>query len=388
LGSGFWPFTSKVGGIIPCWSSVEETIAPPTLTVEKDGTVKNKPTSAVVNIVWSMRYPVAEPGGGGLSTAAKAGIGAGAGVAAILIAGLAICLWRQRRKNKKLAEVAPSDPPPEAQPQQQQQQPPFQQQQPQMMQQPAVPNGQYPPSAYGNMPPPSDRASITTSGAPISPLALAPQHTGTSNGHISELSTSQSDQQLLHNNNGQAAAAAHAHRISYSSSSGGNGSGTGSPAVGASNLNGPGGYPAPIAEADEGQMRYPQYGYPPQQQQQHPPQQYQQQYPPQQQQYPPQQQQQQPQQYYFVPAGQHTPQMHVPMHMPMQMQMPAQGQGGQQYYPPQGGYAYPQQQPHQPHQQGYSQHVPEMSAGREADPPQEVLGSAVGDAAAAKPAGS
>ncbi|KAK4148480.1 hypothetical protein C8A00DRAFT_19695 [Chaetomidium leptoderma] len=192
--NGFWPFTSAVGGITPCWSSIAR-VAPPTLTLEKDAKTMDKPTSAVVNIVWSMRYPVADPGGGGLSTAAKAGIGAGAGVAAILIAGLAFCLWRSKRKNKKLAEPQQPIPP----------QPTFQQPQPQMMQQGAVPNGQYPPGPFppgmvapGMMAPPSDGASIMTSATPVSAAALVPQTTGTSGGGVSELS-SQSGQNLLHN---------------------------------------------------------------------------------------------------------------------------------------------------------------------------------------------
>ncbi|KAK3901972.1 hypothetical protein C8A05DRAFT_15909 [Staphylotrichum tortipilum] len=185
--NGFWPFTSAVGGITPCWSS-KTSIRAPTLTVEKDAKSMDKPTSAVVNIVWAMRYPVADTSGssGGLSTAAKAGIGAGAGVAVILIAALAICLWRSKRKNKALtpdpaaaAAAAAAFPPPGQQP------PPMMQQQP---------NGQYPPSlAPGVALSPSDHASIMTSTTtPLSAAALVPQNTGTSGGAVSELSSSQS----------------------------------------------------------------------------------------------------------------------------------------------------------------------------------------------------
>jgi hypothetical protein len=333
LDSGFWPFTKEVGGQTPCWSSMDE-VEPPTLTLPKDAKTLDKPTSAVVNIVWAMRYPVGEPGGGGLSTAAKAGIGAGAGVAAILIGGLAICLWRSRRKNKQLAAAQPAVPPG----QMQQQQPPFPQ--PQMMQQTAVPNGQYPlGGAYapGKVPLPSDGASIMSNTTTLSPppQALAPQHTGTSAGGLSELS-SPNGQHAFHNgqpgNGYYPGAAVPNPRVSYASSNG-----TGSPAIGPNGQ----GYPAPIAEADEGhQAHYNQYGY---------------------------QQQQQQQQHYAVPGQQ------------------GQGQGQGQYYPPQqqqGAYAYsPQQQgyPQQQHQQqpGYPQNVPEMSAHREVDPPQEVMGSEV-----------
>ncbi|EAQ90025.1 hypothetical protein CHGG_06644 [Chaetomium globosum CBS 148.51] len=342
--NGFWPFTKAVGGITPCWSSVS-TVEPPTLTLEKDAKTKDKPTSAVVNIVWSMRFEVADPGGGGLSTAAKAGIGAGAGVAVILIAGLAICLWRSRRKNKKLAEA--QQPAPPAQAQMQQQQPPFSQ--PQTMPQASVINGQYPPGAFhpgmAAMPthPPSDRTSTVTSGTSAFPAVLIPQHTGTSGGGVSELS-SQSGQNLLHNGqSGYYAGGATNPHIPY-----GGRSGTGSPAVGTNGQ----GYPAPIAEADEGhqQQQYPQYGY----QHQHP-----QQYPPQ-----TQQQQQQPQHYL-------TQQQQQYYGASLVQQMPPQGQGQGPYFPhPQAGYAYPPQQ-----QPVHSQNVPEMSASREADPPQEVMGS-------------
>ncbi|KAK4102807.1 hypothetical protein N658DRAFT_324595 [Parathielavia hyrcaniae] len=317
--TGFWPFTKEIGGITPCWSSVR-TVDPPTLTVEEDAQTKDKPTSAVINIVWAMRYPVDDSSGGkGLSTAAKAGIGAGAGVAAILIGGLAICLWRSRRKNKKLAEAQSAAPPAMA----------------------PNPTGQYPaPGTYppgmlppGKVPSPSDRTSVMTNTTLASAPTLAPQqHPDMSAGG----GVSQNGQHVLHNSQPgggsyfpHGAVAANP-RVSYGSSTG-----AVSPPLGGAS--GQQGYPAPIAEADEGQPRaqaqgqYLPYGY--QQQQQ----------------------QQQQQQYYGVPA---------------------QGQGqGQYYHHPQaqGGYVYPH-----PQQHGYPpQNAHEMSSGREADPPQEVMGSEV-----------
>jgi hypothetical protein len=296
----------------------------------------DKPTSAVVNIVWAMRYPVVDTSGssGGLSTAAKAGIGAGAGVAVILIAALAICLWRSKRKNKQLATPAPATAqaiPPQQQQPPMMQQPPFQQQ----------PNGQYmyPP---GTALSPSDRASIMTSTTtPLSATAaLIPQSTGTSGGAVSELSSAQSGQNLLPGQQQQQAGyfAGANPRVSYGSSAG-----AASPGIAAANGQA---YPAPIAEADEGAAAAAAaaaayhaqgaYAYPQQQQQQ-----YGQQYPPQQQQgyYPP--QQQQPQQHYYPPQQQ-------------------------------GGYVYPP-----PQQQQQQQPAHEMSAMREAEPPQEVMGSQV-----------
>jgi hypothetical protein len=310
----------------------------PTLTVAKDDTKTGKPTSAVVNIVWSMRYPLNDQGSGGLSTAAKAGIGAGAGIAAIIIIGLAIGLWRYRRKHKKLVQAQQTVPPGQL-PQQQTAFP-----QPPPMQQAAVPNGQYPSGQYypgvyqqpvmvaHNMPPSSDRtsgvSSMPSTMGTTSPLA--PQHTGTSGGGASELS-SQSGQGLGHN----------VQQAGYSAVGGGNGQA----------------YPAPIAEADEGQHPYSQYGYQQPQQHQHQQHQYQQYYAaPQQQQ--PQQQPQQQHQYYATPQQQMEPH-------------------GQHHSPPpgEGGYDYQQYQ-QQPQQQGFyssqSAHIPEMSADRE---PQEVAGS-------------
>ncbi|KAJ4298420.1 hypothetical protein N0V88_003450 [Collariella sp. IMI 366227] len=314
--NGFWPFTREVGGITPCWSSIARTRAPE-LTLAKDAKTKEKPTSAVVNIVWSMRYPVAGTGGkGGLSTAAKAGIGAGVGVVVILIAGLAICLWMSRRK-KKLAEAQPAPSPP-------------------------YPQGStFAPGmvAPGTMPtPPPDRNSMATTVSQLTPGALVPQHTGTSGTSPSELS-SVSGQGLLSNvqPGGYLAAGATNPRVSYSSS------GTGSPAVGA---NGQGGYPAPIAEADEG---LPHYAY---------------------------QQQQHHQQY----AGYQHPQQYPQQHPQYpQQQQPAYGVPAQYPQQQQGNYSYPSQYPPSQQQQHYPANVPEMSTHREADPPQEMIGSHVPD---------
>ncbi|KAK4239475.1 hypothetical protein C8A03DRAFT_32427 [Achaetomium macrosporum] len=320
---GFWPFT------------------------EADVKTLDKPTSAVVNIVWSMRYTL-EAGGGGLSTAAKAGIGAGAGVAAILVIGLAICLWRSRRKNKTLAvNQQPAAPDLTQLPQQQQL--PFQQTQ--MTQQPPGLSGQLPYGAYppgmvspSTLSPPSDHTSVVTTMTPTLAAALIPQHTGASNGAVSQLSSQSGQGQLQNSQPGAyfAGAAAANPRVS---SHGSSNSGTGSPATGAAN--GQGGYPAPIAEADEGQRHHHgQYQYHQQQWQQQ-----------QQCGYQHHQQQQKPQQFCD------------------------QGQGGGGYYhhahpqghPQQGGYAYSQHQ----QRQGYQTSVPEMSANREVDPPQEVMGSQV-----------
>ncbi|KAK0665825.1 hypothetical protein QBC41DRAFT_9183 [Cercophora samala] len=348
--NGFVPFTSAVGGQTPCWSSIKAgTTRAPTLTVERGKETKtDRETSAVVNIVWSMSYPVVEQSSGGLSTAAKAGIGAGAGVAVILIAGLAFCLWRQRKKNKQLKAQQPADPnaaalAAQAVPQQQ-----MAQVQPQPNQPQPYPNGQFQPIPAGQQQPPQgqypqaqfqngypspnqyigaaipqgttdpSRHSVNTSIS--SPSALIPQNTGTSNttnGHASELSSLNSGQNLLHNTQPH---------------------GTPSPGVGGPGQQG--GYPAPIAEADEGQHHgqsqfYGGGGY----------------------------QQNQGQYQYQPPQG----------GFPPQHQQQQYG-GGPYVQPGQQWQGQPQGQNHGWQGQQYH-NAAEMSAQREVDPPQEVMGS-------------
>ncbi|KAK0633755.1 hypothetical protein B0T14DRAFT_81012 [Immersiella caudata] len=363
---GYWLFTTEVGGQTPCYSSLNRAATPPTLTAGLAGnpTGTSKPTSAVVNIVWSMRYPVADQNGG-LSTAAKAGIGAGAGVAAILIGVLAICLWRSRRKNKKLeAErnvgggvYAPMGPQSQHQP---------------VIQQTVMPNGQY--MQYPLMAPepdPSGRGGIMTNVHAPSVAPLLPQTTGTSNGGISELS-SQNGQGLIQNG-GLFAGSPIPRSASYSSSHG-----TNSPAI---TTNGLGYFPAPIVEADEGvgQARsqpfsqgYPQaYGAAPYELPQQPSHQFPQAHEGQQPPFYP--GPGQPAQYYDGSPGQ--PPHIYPQSPPQQL-----------YHPIQQPRPLHDQQQYQtaPHLQQQSQMyqipphlVPEMSANREANSPQEVAGSQI-----------
>lgn len=158
----------------------------PTVTVGADDQKAKdiaKPTSAVVNIVWSMSYPVQETTKKGLSTGAIAGIGAGAGIAGIALIALGAWLfvrnWKKKQAGEKgtppaaAAQAIPQHAPP------QQMQPPgslgYMQPMPQnmqqshmMMQQPGfVPNGQYSVSTASVSAPgtttPSDGASLATS---------------------------------------------------------------------------------------------------------------------------------------------------------------------------------------------------------------------------------
>ncbi|CAK7214823.1 hypothetical protein SCUCBS95973_002264 [Sporothrix curviconia] len=209
--SNYWPFTRDLGGQTPCYSSLPMVTEAPTLTEGLIGqpTDTQKPTSAVINVVWAMSYPVASKGG--LSKGAVAGVSVAAVVVVAALAALSFFLFRARRKNKALQQ--------QQQPQQQPQQPgvavpPPQVQYVQPQQEglsvasvatvpvaydPNVPQGMvqvqpaggyvylptqqqpYPPQGYVD-----NRASLAPSSlTPVS--TLAPQTTGTTN--ASELST-------------------------------------------------------------------------------------------------------------------------------------------------------------------------------------------------------
>ncbi|OAA63425.1 hypothetical protein SPI_03588 [Niveomyces insectorum RCEF 264] len=333
--SNYWPFTRNVGGQTPCYSSLDQTTEAPTLTAGLVGqpTDTAKPTSAVVNVVWAMSYPVQSKVG--LSKGAIAGIAVGTIVAVAIISVLSFCLWRMRKKNTTLQQQQ------QQQQQQLSQQPPAQQQalQPQpfmvqefpaneaskqqgMMQvQQALPPG------YGyaqqQVPPPSfvavggaavdQHSNLVSSATPVS--ALVPQSTGTT---VSDLSGGVSNA-----SSGAILLSGSPHPVS-----------TNSPA-------GAPGYPAPIFEADESAyQQVPQHQI--QQQQQF---------------YPQQQYYQQPQQAYAVPA-QGTP-------VPFYQQNAADAAAGsvpQGYAPqPQGYGPYPPQElPQQQHQEYAVAYAPQQ----------------------------
>ncbi|KJR89622.1 uncharacterized protein SPSK_06063 [Sporothrix schenckii 1099-18] len=104
--SNYWPFTRDLGGQTPCYSSLPAVTEAPTLTAGLVGEPTNtqKPTSAVVNVVWAMSYPVASKGG--LSAGAIAGIAVAAVVVVAALAVLSFFLFRARRKNKQLQTQA------------------------------------------------------------------------------------------------------------------------------------------------------------------------------------------------------------------------------------------------------------------------------------------
>ena len=242
--SSYWPFTRGLGGQTPCYSSMETVTEAPTLTYGSIGqpSATDKPTSAVVNVVWTMSYPVESRSG--LSKGAIAGIAVAAVVVVAALGLLAFCVSRYRRKYKYLQQ-AQAQPQPAAPVQgvaapvvgqyaQLQQQP---------LQQPGMvhvqPGYVYPPQqqlqhqmypvAYAH--PANGNGPSLSTGTPAS--MLAPQSTGTT---VSELSGG----------------------VNSVSSASGLVSGSPHPASTGSPTNPPV-YPAPIAEADETSQQHQHY---------------------------------------------------------------------------------------------------------------------------------
>jgi len=170
----YFPFTRALAGATPCYSSLRNMATVPTLTAGLAGepTDTSKPTSAVVNVVWAMSYPV-QSNSSGLSTGAIVGISVGGAAALGIIGLLSFCLYRSRRKDRKAATAngaAAAAPPGGAVP-------PMQQTQ--------------------NLPPDATRGSMAPSTG--TPSMLVPQQTGTNS--ISELSSlSSGHQPLIHQN--------------------------------------------------------------------------------------------------------------------------------------------------------------------------------------------
>jgi hypothetical protein len=112
-------WNADLGGQIPCYSSLssDSYLAPPAVPVTDYGQqipvtgnfsgaaassttpANQKPTSAVVNIVYAVPFTVLPSPG--LSTGAKAGIGVGAGLGGVAIIVLSLLLIWRTRKHKK-----------------------------------------------------------------------------------------------------------------------------------------------------------------------------------------------------------------------------------------------------------------------------------------------
>ncbi|KAH7077795.1 hypothetical protein BKA63DRAFT_272211 [Paraphoma chrysanthemicola] len=101
--SNYFPWTTALGGQTPCYSTLASAMTPPPISANIPSN-PSTPTSAIVNVVYAMQYPLVAPTPvpkSGLQTSAKIGIGAGAGVAALIFGLLTFLLLRKHRAHKK-----------------------------------------------------------------------------------------------------------------------------------------------------------------------------------------------------------------------------------------------------------------------------------------------
>lgn len=114
----YWLWSTSLGGQVPCYSSLSAKLTPPPIpdtlvnggSERKTGslftttptsvhasalTMSQKPTLAIVNIAFSMQYPMVPPPEPALAKKAKIGIGVGVSGAGILLVAL---LWFLIRK--------------------------------------------------------------------------------------------------------------------------------------------------------------------------------------------------------------------------------------------------------------------------------------------------
>ncbi|OCK77048.1 hypothetical protein K432DRAFT_359289 [Lepidopterella palustris CBS 459.81] len=113
--SNYVPWSAAFGGQTPCYSTLPIALTPPPIPdnitgTATDYTVSNIPTSAIVNVVYAMQYPV-KPASPGLAPTAKIGIGAGVGGAALLFGILiSLLIWKHHtNKRDRAALESPSN---------------------------------------------------------------------------------------------------------------------------------------------------------------------------------------------------------------------------------------------------------------------------------------
>jgi len=96
------PWSTAFGGQVPCYSTLPAAITPPPIPATLVGRAEAsaKPTSAIVNVVYAMQYPLKQ-NKPSMSTGAKAGIGVGVASAIILLAMLLWLFLRKRHANKQ-----------------------------------------------------------------------------------------------------------------------------------------------------------------------------------------------------------------------------------------------------------------------------------------------
>lgn len=116
---GYKLWDSLLGGATPCYSSLSTTLVPPPVPVTSNDltstpspvatthstTTKQKPTSAIADIVYAVQYTL-QPSSS-LSSGVKAGIGVGAGiggVAAVTLTGFLI--WKAIKRKKTTKRMA------------------------------------------------------------------------------------------------------------------------------------------------------------------------------------------------------------------------------------------------------------------------------------------
>lgn len=118
--SSYWLWATDMGGQVPCYSSLQSDLDPPPMPDTLAGgartgaastttagssvpalTMDEKPTSAIVNVVFAMQYPMVPSGKPALKQAAKIGIGVGVSGAAIAFAILIWIVLRRLRTNKR-----------------------------------------------------------------------------------------------------------------------------------------------------------------------------------------------------------------------------------------------------------------------------------------------
>jgi hypothetical protein len=125
---GYQLWNAVLGGQVPCYSSLNDFLSAPPVPISNYQTSipltdlanqtssystpsygSGKPTSAIINVVYAVQYPLTPAEG--LSTGAKAGIGVGAGAGGLAIILLVIALiWRtsKHKKDKKALAAAQS----------------------------------------------------------------------------------------------------------------------------------------------------------------------------------------------------------------------------------------------------------------------------------------